>query len=966
VEPEGRLVGREAELGFLDRALGRLRRGYGSALAVFGEPGIGKTRFLSEAHQRAQLDEAVVAGSASEYEAAQSYGAFAAALDDYIRSVDRQVLAGLDDELNGVLAEILPSYPLTPSDVPKPAVDGQHRAHRAMRILLETLSVSKPHIVVLDDLHWADTATLAMVGALLRRPPTGPVLFLLAVRTRQAPPVLVSAVDQAVQSGFADLIELEPLTAPEARQLLGPGVSDTQAQSLYATSGGNPFYLEQLARMPLPGTRSPTDDLTRSAGGDLPPIVAAALTEELSSLGAAARRYLQGAAVAGDPFDTDLAAHAAAIAGQATGDALDELLERDMIRHADIPRRFRFRHPLLRRAVYETTPGGWRLTAHERCADALIARGASPRVLARHLEQAAVHGDQRAVAILTDAGRSVLAVSPIDAAHLLAAALRLTPTTPDPSQAVTLGATVAGAYASGGRFSDAHRTGLDALELVPDDQPEMYVQLATLCAAMEQLLGRNADAHARLTAALTRLPANPTPASADLFHNLALDSYYQFDIANMHSWACQARDAAVASGDEVQAIRNMSIAALAEALDGRIDVARRTRAQAARLAAAISADRFAEHPEHLTHLGIAEIHLDEYRAASAHIEGSLDIARSAGRGQFVPMLYWGGVARYAQGALAGALDLLDTAVEIARVAEHGPGIAWNLSARALVTNAMGDRAGALATAQEALERTRELSSALPAVPARLSYAAVLTDVGHYDQALAELRRPIGTVSPRPLPLRLQPDWYELIAHCLAGLAQLAEAANAATQAHDAAAELGLPTARAAAHRATAAVALADGDPSRAQTHARAAIEAFDEAGVELQADRTRILLGRALAACGQRDQAIEHLTAAAGRLEARLAIGWRSNAERTLRQLGHRRHRRSEPARRDGTELATLTGREREVVTLAAGGMTNPQIAAELFLSTKTVETHLRNAFHKLHVTSRLELARFMPPSERR
>ena len=95
-----------------------------------------------------------------------------------------------------------------------------------------------------------------------------------------------------------------------------------------------------------------------------------------------ARLVLEGASVAGDPFEPDLAASAAGVSEASAVEALDELLRCDLVRVTDVPRRFRFRHPIVRRAVYEATPGGWRLGAHERAAETLSARGAS--IAARH------------------------------------------------------------------------------------------------------------------------------------------------------------------------------------------------------------------------------------------------------------------------------------------------------------------------------------------------------------------------------------------------------------------------------------------------------------------------------------------------------------------------------------------------------------------------------------------------------
>ncbi len=99
--------------------------------------------------------------------------------------------------------------------------------------------------------------------------------------------------------------------------------------------------------------------------------------------------------------------------------------------------------------------------------------------------------------------------------------------------------------------------------------------------------------------------------------------------------------------------------------------------------------------------------------------------------------------------------------------------------------------------------------------------------------------------------------------------------------------------------------------------------------------------------------------------ETRGALRYRDEAERELRKLGHRIHRRTRPGKHDGTGIESLTERELQLARLVVDRKTNPEIAAELFLSQKTVETHLRNIFRKIGVSSRVELARAVERADR-
>ncbi len=119
------------------------------------------------------------------------------------------------------------------------------------------------------------------------------------------------------------------------------------------------------------------------------------------------RLLLEAAAIVGDPFEPELAYEVAELDPAAGVDALDELLDAKLLHPTAVPRRFAFRHPLVRRAVYESAKGGWRLSRTRRAAAAMQARGASSLERAHHVEYSAVHGDSRAIATLRRGRRGI-------------------------------------------------------------------------------------------------------------------------------------------------------------------------------------------------------------------------------------------------------------------------------------------------------------------------------------------------------------------------------------------------------------------------------------------------------------------------------------------------------------------------------------------------------------------------------
>ena len=957
-------VGRSAELGSLKQALAELERGRPGALELAGEPGIGKTRLLAELGARAdRRGLLVLSGRASEFERELPFSVFVDALDEYVQSLEPSRLDAVDDETRAQLAHVLPSLPSRGAG--NVALQQErYRAHRAVCRLLEELARTQPLVLLLDDLHWADSGSLELLGSLLRRPPAAAVLTALTVRPRQLPDRLAAALEQAQRVGTMTRLELAPLTPEEARELLGKDVSS----ALYAESGGNPFYLEQLGRW---SGRATNDARAASdvslAGVQVPRAVAAALAGELALLSTGTRRVLEGAAVAGDPFEPELAAAAAAVDEPVAVDALDGLLRCDLVRLTEAPRRFRFRHPLVRAAVYAAAPGGWRLGAHERCAEYLAARGAAASLRAHHVEQAGRLGDPGAVAVLREAGDAAARRDPASAARLFAAALRLLTSAGAPTERVELLGALAAAHAAAGQFDEAHVATVASLELLSADQLAARVRLTATCAGLEHLLGRQQEAHTRLMTALDSLADLTSPEAVTLMIELAGDGLYRLDYGSMSEWARRALSAARPLGDRRLIASAGSLLAFSGVLSGAVADAEAARAQAAAVVDAMPDEELAECLDHAVNaLAAAELYLDRYEDAGRHAERALAVARQSGQGALLPVLFSAGMIRRMRGRLVEAVEVLDVSVEAARLSGHAVGLAWSLLSRSRAATSIGDIETALATAEESFDAVRSWQDSYPKACAGFGLAAALHDAGEAERAVEVLSNSAGGDELTLFPAAWRATGFELLTRCRLACGQRDEAAIAAQRAQELAGALGLRVPAAMAAAAAAVLALDAGDPGDAAQRALAAAAGADQVGLVIEAACWRMLAGRALAQAGESERAVTELTTAATALESCGALLRRDEADRELRRLGHRRmHRRARPGKPDGTRIESLTERELQIARLIVDRKTTRQIAAELYLSPKTIETHIRNTFHKLGVSSRVEVAREVERADR-
>jgi DNA-binding NarL/FixJ family response regulator/tetratricopeptide (TPR) repeat protein len=957
LRPVEQLVGRRRELAQLESAVEALEHDYPSVVTLTGEPGIGKSRLLAELARLAEERRyEVLAGRASELENDLPYWVFVDALDDRVQSLEGE---GLPGELESELGRIFPAL-REHLGVDGTVLDERYRVHRAMRELLEQLAVEKPVVLVLDDLHWADPSSIELLSGLLRRPPQAHVLFALALRSPRLPSRLEAALEQAHTTTHR--LELGPLSEEEARDFLGQWLEPQAAERVYGECGGNPFYLEQIAK----NLRRSADVLERSDTlprlvGDVPDAVSAALREELDSLRPRTRRFLEGAAVVGDPFEPKLAGVAAEASYAESLEALDELLELDLLRPTGSPRRFRFRHPLVRHAVYKAARWGWKLAAHDRTARALAERGEPVAVQAHHVEHSAHSGDPHAIELLRAAADVATVRAPASAARWYQAALELLPGgEANGDERIDLLVRLARVLVGMGRLSESRTALLDALELAPSEPGALRAQLTAACASVEHLLGRHDEAHARLVVTLGDLPDRNSAEAAALLLDLANDAFFCADHEGMRNWGLEALAAADPLGALPLCAGAHAAACLAEAFIGRIQEAQAHRDDASRIIGSMSDADLATRLDAVSHLVAAEIYLDRYADAVAHAERGLQVVRATGQGHLFPQLTQSkAVALSMLGRLDEAIDLVEGTIDAARLSNVPPVLAWALFNRCWVALLAGDLPTALRAGRESVDLVRSTGDSMlsPFVSAQLG--ASLIEAGDPVQGLDILFAAAGGVELPRIPGVWRVVYQEAATKGLLALRRLTEADESAARAERAAEALGLNLARATAQRARAAVLLAAGEAPAAARTALDSVDAAEAIHAPLEAARSRTLAGRALIALGDRARASVELEQAATEFDTRGVSRFRDEAERELRRLG-RRHRRRSGSMTAGRGVASLTGRELEVAELVRRRMTNREIAAQLFLSEKTIETHLRHIFDKLGVASRASVGRVL------
>lgn len=870
-------------------------RGTGEALVVMGEPGIGKTSLLTAAAY-AVPDRLVLRATGVEAEATVAFATLQGLLWPLRDNVDE--LAGNQAALLRGILDVGPSGEAS-----------EFAVGAAALTLLSLSACERPIVVVIDDAQWADVPSQQVACFVGRRLEHEPIAMLAGVREGHA--CLL-----ADERSFARL-ELGPLDADSSRNLLdrsGQALAPGVATRLLEVCAGNPLGLIELPQLLTEAQRRGKEPLPPAFGAG--PLVQRAFAEHVSCLAPDARRGLLILAAAGEADPVLL---------QRVGVSLVELEESGL---GGID----YRHPLLQSAAYGAASPAERRTAHRVLADAL-----SGQRRAWHLAEATAAPDESVAALLEqaadEAGRSGGAAAQGQA---LERAADLTPDDERRARRLLAGAQ---SWVRGGDADRAQALLDQALPLAATPRARAEIQLERGNALVRT--GDSNAGEALLLAEAERAAPSEPKIAARLLVGAALAAHVRPDAAAAIALAERARSLAGNGGDRVEL----------EAVSALVEV---------RTAAGSPPDEedfslVARAAELLEDSGVRagseELHwiaycvaLHEHDVAARRLSTiGLADARAAGD---VWLLCWAMCARAAIEQVTGRVDVARTwASEAVTLAEE-VGEAMRLSeAYGLLAEAEAAR-GCLDDCEQAVaykevhwDVQSEFYRALWIGSACLASGKFEESVTYLETAARYMREGVGRA------------WYHLIP------LELAEAYVAVRRTKDAEAivrpvageiersRLVRPLAKLSRVQALLA---AEGKIDAAFA---ATLSLLEQVPHQLEQARTELCWGERLRSAGRSQDAVVHFEHALTRFDALAAVGWAERARRALEAASGI----SRPAQPRRTEA--LTPQELRVARYAAGGMRDREIAVMLYLSPRTVESYLHNAYTKLDISNRTQLA---------
>jgi class 3 adenylate cyclase/DNA-binding CsgD family transcriptional regulator/tetratricopeptide (TPR) repeat protein len=962
------LVGRDAERDLIADAVNRVAEGSGTALLLSGEVGMGKT---SLARQGLEMASArgfeTLEGRCQPLDQGLAYTPIIEAFGRFLRACQPSHRAQLVLYLPA-LGRLFEGLDLPLPDPLGDAALEKTRLFEAVLRLLARMATEAPVAILLDDLHWADTASLELLSYVSRELTFLPVLLISTRRPEKAEPpspAFRALLESLRRTDGAREIVLESLSQEDVEVLLArllEGTPSPGAAELIAhRSGGVPLFVEAFLRWLLD-----THGLVESGGnwslaGDgesgLPPMVRDVIVGRLERLPPAERHVLDLIAVGGEHTTSTVLAGvvdlsvdlASALAGLSHTGLVVEETERGVVT-------YRFDHPLMHEVSYEEIPGPQRRGLHLRFAEAFERSGDVAELAAHYLAAGPEVDPGRAADVLLAAGREALARYAAEEARrffesALPAAERARP---DLVGEILLG--LGEAWFRAGRLSEAVRVWRSALQLDPRfEDPVRRAHLYRLMATAESHRGDVVAAEQDIEAGLASLQRVPP-----------CDEHVELLWVRMMTAARQLRLDEVLGAErrlqetarEVSTLRARGLASVATvtALLERADYV-----------ALLAAARDAELGRVLEELGDAELlrRREDIVGVVAAALGDLPVLRDVIRrglelGREFGLPAWSHrthlyafVEAFYTGDWDRAWEVIHEAASVAekvdnpRIAAFVPTMGAMLAAYQADFEAADDR---LATGSALLQRGPLRGGPGTAVLANIVGALVALEQQDASTALELIQRNEDRFAQGILP----PWGLVALGEARAKKGKTAEARHTIARLASLGPDGTYPPTMAA--RLEGLVRLTEGRWQEGAQSLRQSRDGFARLGMPFEVARVTIEAGEAIGGAAPDDLrsltselADAHRTAT--RLGAKRYVG---RSARLLRAAGVRIPR-FEPSAGEA-----LTPRQLEVAELVAKGLANPEIAEHLYLSVRTVTSHLDHIYTKLGISSRAALAAYV------
>jgi DNA-binding CsgD family transcriptional regulator/Flp pilus assembly protein TadD len=361
-----KIIGREFELDALGQALQAAQRGKGRCILIAGEAGVGKSRLLDEVRRRAEGEHFVLLrGHCFEQDVSFPYSLWINALRDFFAWSDASEIGKLLGPLASEFVKLLPELALILPDVePTPALDPESEKRRlfeAFARFAANLAAPDPLLIVLEDLHWSDAASLDFLRAFTHRVADRPILLITTFRIDEQPLQLVRFLAQANRERVADELVLAPLTRNQVAEMTGkilklerpPG--DEFLNLIMGLTEGNPFYIEEILKTLTEAGNAPgTIALWKHQSAkelQVPSSIYDAVRRRIESLKPQTLQVLTLAAAIGQRFNFELLRQVSLKDEHELLAAIKELLTAHLLVEESADQ-FAFRHALTRDAVY--------------------------------------------------------------------------------------------------------------------------------------------------------------------------------------------------------------------------------------------------------------------------------------------------------------------------------------------------------------------------------------------------------------------------------------------------------------------------------------------------------------------------------------------------------------------------------------------------------------------------------------